>query len=157
MKIIMTTKQIITTIGYLLCFLLVLFIICIGLVRWQESQQPADVRAYRQCKAHKSKVLQGVVVSRAGLCFRLNDRNRTVFCLYDCRAQLQLINIGDSIYKPANTFDMYIFRQANPDSVIFVRCDFDCRTHLISKAEQDSISAISETKQILESYYDRLD
>lgn len=152
----MTTKQIITTIGYLLCFLLVLLVIHAGLAQWQESQLSAEVRAYRQCSAHKASVFQGIVISRSGTCIRLNNGSR--LCLHHrCWNQDRSINIGDSIYKPANTFDMYIFRQADPDSVIFVRCDFDCRTHLISKAEQDSISAISETKQILESYYDRLD
>ena len=112
------------------------------------------MRAYRQCKDFKTRVIQGVVIYRSGICIRLCDGNR--LCLRQrCWNQDRAINIGDSIYKPANTFDMYIFRQANPDSVIFVRCDFDCRDHLINRIEQDpKMSPSTKNIFITSDYYD---
>jgi hypothetical protein len=36
------------------------------------------------------------------------------------------VMVGDSIYKPKGTWSFYIYKQANPDSVILIKCDFDC-------------------------------
>jgi hypothetical protein len=39
------------------------------------------------------------------------------------------VAVGDSIYKPENTWSFYIYKQAHPDSVIFIECDFDCSVY----------------------------
>jgi hypothetical protein len=32
----------------------------------------------------------------------------------------------DSLYKPSNSFDFYIYINSNPDSVIYLPCSYDC-------------------------------
>ena len=101
-----TTKQILTTIAYLLAFLLVLLVIRIVLI---EIKTPDEVRHYRRCNDRKARAIQGVVIRRTGFCITLDDgsrRGKSGGCFGSgCRRQqFLLINIGDSIYKPANTF-----------------------------------------------------
>jgi hypothetical protein len=72
------------------------------------------------------KIYAGKITNKNGLCYDLN--NRESFCCR-CKQQILLIEIGDSIYKPSNTFDMYIYKKANPDSVVFVECNFDCNIY----------------------------
>lgn len=57
-----------------------------------------------------------------------------------CREIKIELEVGDSIYKPANTFNLYIYKKANPDSVVFIECDFDCEIYLKNKKEKDSIN-----------------
>jgi hypothetical protein len=57
-----------------------------------------------------------------------------------CREIKIELEVGDSIYKPANTFDLYVYKQANSDSVVFVECDFDCDIYLKNKKMKDSIN-----------------
>jgi hypothetical protein len=47
-----------------------------------------------------------------------------------CQGQIERkITIGDSIYKPKGTWNFYIYKQSNPDSVIFIECNFDCNIY----------------------------
>jgi hypothetical protein len=51
-----------------------------------------------------------------------------------CQEQIKRkVEIGDSIYKPKGTWDFYIYKKANPDSVIFIDCDFDCNIYTKNK------------------------
>lgn len=80
------------------------------------------------CKSDRREIFTGIVrVSyHREACFysRIND-NRDY--MWRCKNRVKdIIEIGDSIYKPSGTFDTYIYKNANPDSVIFIECDFDC-------------------------------
>ena len=73
--------------------------------------------------AYASKVTENIW-SRGSFISRLD--NKELF-KWRCKSKVKdIIEVGDSIYKPSGTFDTYIFKQANPDSMIFIKCDFDC-------------------------------
>ena len=128
-----TAKEIAITIACLLAFLFALLEIRNVVVQWQKATQSDETRLIRECKEHKARMFQGVVISIHN-CIMLSDSSQ--LCLRRwCPNQSWAINIGDSIYKPANTFDMYIFRRANPDSVIFIRCSFCCRSNRAIRTE----------------------
>ncbi len=80
------------------------------------------------CEKQKEKLCSGIVIenqwSRGSFLSVFKDK--TVF-KWRCKSKVRdIIEVGDSIYKPAGTFDAYIYKKANPDSVIFIECDFDC-------------------------------
>lgn len=33
----------------------------------------------------------------------------------------------DSIYKPQNSYDLYIYIDSNPDSLVYLKCDYSCK------------------------------
>jgi hypothetical protein len=86
----------------------------------------SDVTNKQHCIDEKIKIYNGVIVDKF-------QSRGTVYVLSDgshfstqCAEKKNRMNVGDSLYKPSNTFDYYIYKKANPDSVVFVKCDFDC-------------------------------
>jgi hypothetical protein len=56
-------------------------------------------------------------------------RNDEWFSPYFHQDSIEIIlQEGDSIYKPSNSFDLYIYKNSNSDSVIYLPCDFDCNS-----------------------------
>ncbi|HUX53479.1 MAG TPA: hypothetical protein VMV56_03620 [Williamwhitmania sp.] len=93
--------------------------------RPEESTYQSNLR---YCAKKKEKTYNGVIVRlyySGGPVYVLKDS--TLFSTL-CAERNNRIHIGDSIYKPSGTFSYYIYRKANPDSVIFVKCDFDCNS-----------------------------
>ena len=89
----------------------------------------SNISNKRYCISEKNKLLKGIVVREyysRRLIFVLNDSS--LFAPQCTRINSKL-SIGDSIYKPSGVFDCYIYKKANPDSVIFVKCDFDCNLY----------------------------
>jgi hypothetical protein len=64
----------------------------------------------------------------------------------DSLIEWELLEVGDSIYKPAGTFNAYIYKQANPDSVIFIECDYDCEINLRGQIEAPELKIKSVTR-----------
>ena len=84
--------------------------------------------AENYCHRRYDTVYKGVIIriggGNSGDTFRLRDGK--IF-LPKCQELIQgKVEVGDSLYKPKNSFDMYIYKKANPDSVIYIPCDFDC-------------------------------
>lgn len=107
-------------------------LVCFVFYYWysetMKDQRPASLKNKEICIEHKNRVYSGVILnnytSRGTLISLLNNKDK--FGWY-CKSKVRdIIEVGDSIYKPSGTFDTYIFKQANPDSVIFIECDFDC-------------------------------
>ncbi len=80
----------------------------------------------RYCITEKKKLLRGVIVREyysRGVIFVLNDSSLFV---PQCLRIVRRLSIGDSIYKPSGTFDCYIYKSADPDSMVFIKCNLDC-------------------------------
>ncbi|MBN2611580.1 MAG: hypothetical protein JXB00_08495 [Bacteroidales bacterium] len=106
--------------------LVVLIVFAIKVLR--NKKVPAVEHNKSICLQRRETEFKGVVLeniwSRGSFISKLNNGN-----LYRwwCKSKVRdIIEVGDSIYKPSGTFDTYIYKNANPDSVIFVECDFDC-------------------------------
>ncbi len=82
----------------------------------------------RKIVRNKKNQFSGVVIENKlsrGV-FTSIFKDKTSF-VWNCKSKVRdIIEVGDSIYKPAGTFNTYIYKKANPDSVIFIECDFDC-------------------------------
>lgn len=80
------------------------------------------------CLENKKTTCKGIIVkswySRGEYMSKLE--NSSIYEWKCSKGINEIIEKGDSIYKPSGTFDTYIYKNANPDSVIFVECDFDC-------------------------------
>lgn len=48
----------------------------------------------------------------------------------DSVEEWEMISIGDSLYKPPNTFNTYICKHANSDSMIILEHDYNCDIYL---------------------------
>lgn len=64
----------------------------------------------------------------------------------DSLIRWELLSIGDSIYKPAKTFNFYVYKKANPDSVIFIECQYDCVINLRGQVEAPDLEIKSTTR-----------
>ena len=94
----------------------------------QKAQKPAIQTNKDICEYQKKQVYSGVIIknfwSRGSFGSQLNSGN---LFQWRCKSKVRnVIEVGDSIYKPSGTFDTYIYKKANPDSVILIKCDFDC-------------------------------
>lgn len=104
--------------------LLILFLLHVD-----KPTENSKISNKRYCITEKKKLLRGVIV-------REYYSRRVIFVLNDsslfapqCLRIVRRLSIGDSIYKPSGTFDCYIYKKANPDSVFFLKCDFDCNLY----------------------------
>jgi hypothetical protein len=82
----------------------------------------------RICLENKRTTYEGIIVmswySKGEYMSKL--KNGSIF-EWRCSKRInEIIENGDSIFKPSGTFNTYIYKRANPDSVIFIECDFDC-------------------------------
>ncbi len=66
----------------------------------------------------------------------------------DSLIRWELLSIGDSIYKPAKTFDFYLYKNANPDSIVFIECNYDCEVRLRGQVEAPNLEIKSTTRYI---------
>ena len=128
------TKREKTIIVNILRISLLIFMLYMAYAYLKERATPPNIRAYKVCEAHKARAIKAKVMSITGYCLFFSNGYSSCFIP---RHQFLQIKIGDSIYKPANTFDIYIFKQSNPDSVMFVGWDFDCNDHLKKNADTD--------------------
>jgi hypothetical protein len=87
---------------------------------------------YSTCKhffkvQYKGKIAEIHERGRTNPIYMLRDGDW--FWPYLHRDSVELIlKVGDSIYKPSNSFDLYIYKNANPDSVIFISIEYDCNS-----------------------------
>ncbi len=93
-----------------------------------KTQKPAIQTSKELCLKDKENTHSGIVVkntwSRGTFISELKNGQLHEWW---CKSKVKdLIEAGDSIYKPSGTFDTYIFKQANLDSMILIECDFDC-------------------------------
>jgi hypothetical protein len=95
----------------------------------EPSIKKLERRCYREFNTcYNGKVLD-VSYSVNGETYWLNTKHLLTRQIYRPRCQERAKNkveIGDSIYKSKGTWSFCIYKQANPDSVIFIKCDFDC-------------------------------
>lgn len=106
---------------------------------------PDDVRGYKKCLEVYNNEFKGTIVknwnsTRGGYFtkisngaffrWRCSENVRRLILYEDSAGIWELLEVGDSIYKPAGTFDAYVYKRAYPDSVILLECDFDCKTKL---------------------------
>lgn len=86
---------------------------------------PSNYRLREACLKYQNSIYNGSVIRRSyekHFYYHLTDSSFfRLYCLGD-----QHIEIGDSIYKPSGTFDVFVYKKANPDSVVLIECDFDC-------------------------------
>ena len=99
-------------------------------------------REKRSCIRFFNVSYKGIVIREIGgvnLGYRLDAKNARKRIFYPrCQSLIRgLIEIGDSLYKPRRSFDLYIFKNANPDSVIFIKCDFDCSIYKNSEVKNN--------------------
>lgn len=81
-----------------------------------------------KCLERKKTEIKGVVLennySRGSYHSELSNG---LLLKWYCKSKvMDILEVGDSIYKPQGTFNTYIYKKANPDSVIYIECDFDC-------------------------------
>jgi len=116
------------TINALLSLIIVAVFICV-FYYFSKPKDDYHIANNRHCKLEKSKIYAGVIVreynSKGPVYVLTNGRIFSTFCA----EQDKKLQIGDSVYKPTGTFSYYIFKGANPDSVVFVECDFDCNIY----------------------------
>lgn len=105
-------------------FIIALFVLI--LLYFNKSTEDSNISNKRFCVAEKMKIYNGVVINKF-------QSRGTIYILRDgshfstqCAEGKNRISIGDSLYKPSGTFDYFIYKSANPDSVFFVNCNFDC-------------------------------
>lgn len=106
----------------------ILIAVFIGYKTFKNSSTDGVQYNTNLCIKDKSAICSGTIVknyySRGSFMSKLKNDN--IF-KWRCKDKVKdILEVGDSIYKPSGTFDTYIFKQANPDSVIFIECDFDC-------------------------------
>lgn len=118
-----------TTIIYKMVFgLMILSFVYFAYKSFKKTQKPAIVTNKEICLIDKQSDYKGIIsktyVSRGDLISLLDNR---IKFMWWCKSKVRdIIEVGDSIHKPSGTFDTYIYKNASPDSVIFVKCDFDC-------------------------------
>jgi hypothetical protein len=108
--------------------LLILVLVIFAIKVLQKKSVPTSEHNKSICIQRRETEFKGVVQenmwSRGSFISKLNNNK-----LYRwwCKSKVRdIIEVGDSIYKPSGSFDTYIYKRANPDSVIFIECDFDC-------------------------------
>jgi len=121
----MENKRLFEFISSILAILVFVFV----LLYFSKPKEDHNVTLKRYCITQKNKVFNGVVI-------RSYYSKRLIFVLQDsniyapqCLRITREIEIGDSIYKPSGTFSCNIYKKANPDSVVFVECEFDCNVY----------------------------
>lgn len=119
----------ITSLIYKLIFGLMIFSFAYFAYKAMQKAQKPGIQTNKEiCLKDKKSVFSGTVIelkwSRGTYLAKLDNGN---FIEWWCKSKVRdVVGVGDSIYKPSGTFDTYIFKNANPDSVIFIECDFDC-------------------------------
>lgn len=108
--------------------LMILSFVYFGYKAMIKIQKPISQTNKESCLKQKNKEYKGVIIentwSRGSLISVFEDKS---LFKWRCKSKVRdIIEVGDSIYKPSGTFDTYIYKNSNPDSVIFVECDFDC-------------------------------
>jgi hypothetical protein len=88
---------------------------------------PGDL-SKRYCYSDKKVVYKGVITKIwSGNSGRVLDLNTRQTFLPRCQELIRnKVEVGDSLYKPKGTFDIYIYKKANPDSVVYIPCARDC-------------------------------
>jgi hypothetical protein len=126
------------TIAYILLFLGILLFFLI----MRRSNEPINRTMERRCFREMNSIYKGVVTKKwysiSGNFYNLSTK-KTFFPRCQDIFSDKLIETGDSLYKPKGTFNFYIYKNTNPDSVIFIECDFDCKSYLIEKDTQDTV------------------
>ena len=107
--------------------LVILIIFLIFFFRNKLNNKESDFKM-TFCKELYNDKYQGKVIEKSygrGWNYRLD--NRTIFITYSpCNHADSLIEVSDSIYKPANSFDLYLYKKSNKDSLIYLPCSFSC-------------------------------
>jgi hypothetical protein len=95
---------------------------------WENSRKTVWQKNIEACNTYKKRCFKGTIVSQEydkGVVNILNTGHSFQLLEKDCLSS-ELLQIGDSIYKPSGTFALYVYKRAVLDSVIFIPCDFDC-------------------------------
>lgn len=74
-----------------------------------------------------SGIIQDIPLNRVYKYLIINDNE---FIPYTKCNNEFIFSVGDSLHKPSNSFNLYIYKGANPDSLISLSCDFDCDVFL---------------------------
>lgn len=121
-------KRILNYTVYLFAFLWILLIISIVWNQWEESKIPSIERIKITCNKFKEQEYAGIVKKTLGYYIYIENQKHTYHYYDYCGDLFSRIEIGDSIVKLKNTFDLHVYKHANSDSVVFFKCSFDCNT-----------------------------
>jgi hypothetical protein len=112
---------------FIMFFLIIAWSIVL-IITINRTNEPLFKRVERRCWKELGSLYMGIVIKvrygKDGIYYHLNT-NKTFNP--KCQEQVEgIVEINDSIYKPKGTWSFCIYKQANPDSVILIKCDFDC-------------------------------
>ena len=86
-------------------------------------------KGYKYCVEWREKAYSGRIESKKGTRIVYYFSNDGRFSRFpDCPEIRKFVSVGDSLYKPSTSFDLYVYKGANPDSLIYLPCEFDCES-----------------------------
>ncbi len=128
----------------------IVLLVYISIKSYLKDKEDAFYRAYRFCKKRYNTEYKGVIIknystTRAGRISILSDNTKFVW-MYpidvikskrwdSVEVWDPSIEVGDSIYKPKKSFDTYLYKKANPDSVMFFPYYEDCEVNIRANAK----------------------
>ncbi len=127
-----------------------------------ESKQKKDYYflAYRSCKNYYNTEYKGIITKNykgRGVYMSILSGNIYFIWYYPIEVKYSdngfdicnpRIEIGDSIYKPKQSFDTYIYKKANSDSVIFLPYKYDCTVEIRANAKTPKLKIKSISRYI---------
>jgi hypothetical protein len=116
-----------------IAYVLILFGIIVTIAIHKRMNEPLLETQKRNCNREFNTCYNGKILRKScgnhGEFYILDTKYFSTRQWFTPRCQEKIKNkveIGDSIYKSEGTWSFYIYKQANPDSVILIKCDFDC-------------------------------
>lgn len=126
--------------------LLIGFVVVVlkGVGRSQKSPYLSNKEA---CEIKKERLIHGIVEkntwSRGAFISILHNEK---MYSWRCKSKVRdIIKPGDLIYKPSGTYNTYIYKNADPDSMIFISCEYDCNYWLERYKEEQKKKQTSKT------------
>ena len=116
-------------IAYILIVIFVILFIKINQRMNQHYLQRLERRCFREMKTSFAGKVQTISHSVSGEAYWLDEKIWLKKQIFRPKCQELVkgkVEVGDSIYKPKHTWNFFLYKQANPDSVTFFECDFDC-------------------------------